>query len=336
MWKVFRMAKVYSDEDVSLKPLEGKTLAVVGYGIQGRAQALNLRDSGLDVIVGVRRGKSWSLAEREGFQVHSVGDAVAKADVVLYLLPDMVQPDVWAREVEPNIGDGTVVNFAHGFTIHYGLIKPKKELDVVMVAPKAPGAAVREEYLRGRGVPALVAVYQDYSGMAKDFALAIAKGIGATRSGVIETTFAEETETDLIGEQNVLVGGLMELLMKGWETLVDMGYQPEVAYFEALNEAKLIMDLIWRYGIKGMLERVSVTARYGGLTVGPKVLDDGVKDRMRRYAERVVSGEFANEWVRTYKNNGGKLEELLRKVEEHPIEKVGNQVRKLVFGHEQK
>ncbi len=326
------MANVYLDEDVSLKPLEGKTLAVVGYGIQGRAQALNLRDSGLNVIVGVRKGKSWDLAKKEGFEVYSVGDAVAKADVVLYLLPDMVQPDVWVREVEPNLKEGAVVNFAHGFTIHYGLIKPRRELDVVMVAPKAPGAAVREEYLRGKGAPALVAVYQDYSGMAKDFALAIAKGIGATRSGVIETTFAEETETDLIGEQNVLVGGLMELLMKGWETLVDMGYQPEVAYFEALNEAKLIMDLIWRYGIKGMLERVSVTARYGGLTVGPKVLDDEVKDKMRRYAERVVSGEFANEWVRTYRNNGGKLKELMRKVEEHPIEEVGRQVRRLVFG----
>ncbi len=326
------MAKVYVDEDVSLDPLEDKTLAVVGYGIQGRAQALNLRDSGLNVIVGVRKGKSWDLAEKEGFKVYSVGDAVAEADVVLYLLPDMVQPDVWATEVEPNIRDGAVVNFAHGFTIHYGLIKPKRELDVVMVAPKAPGAAVREEYLRGKGAPALVAVYQDYSGMAEEFALAIAKGIGATRSGVIETTFAEETETDLIGEQNVLVGGLMELLMKGWETLVDMGYQPEVAYFEALNEAKLIMDLIWRYGMKGMLDRVSVTARYGGLTVGPKVLNDEVKDRMRRYAERVVSGEFANEWIRTYRNNGRKLEELLRKIEEHPIEEVGRQVRKLVFG----
>ncbi len=326
------MAKVYLDKDVSLEPLEGKTLAVAGYGIQGRAQALNLRDSGLNVIVGVRKGKSWDLAEKEGFKVYSVGDAVAEADAVLYLLPDMAQPDVWAREVEPNLKEGAVVNFAHGFAIHYGLIKPRKELDVVMVAPKAPGAAVREEYLKGKGAPALVAIYQDYSGMAKEFALAIAKGIGATRSGVIETTFAEETETDLIGEQNVLVGGLMELLMKGWETLVDMGYQPEVAYFEALNEAKLIMDLIWRYGIKGMLDRVSVTARYGGLTVGPKVLDDGVKDRMRRYAERVVSGEFAREWVKAYRNGGNKLDDLMRRVESHPIEKVGHRVRKLIFG----
>ncbi len=326
------MAKMYTDGDVSLDPLMGKKVAVAGYGIQGRAQALNLRDSGVDVIVGVRRGKSWERAEGEGFEVYEVGEAVSKADVILYLLPDMVQPDVWMNEVEPNLGDGAVVDFAHGFTVHYGLIKPKSSVDVVMVAPKAPGAAVREEFLRGRGVPALVAVHQDSSGMALEYALAIAKGIGATRAGVIETTFAEETETDLIGEQNVLVGGLMELILKGWETLVDMGYQPEVAYFEALNEAKLIMDLIWRYGIKGMLERVSVTARYGGLTVGPKVLDDGVKDRMRRYAERVVSGEFAREWVKVYRNGGGRFNELMRRVEEHPIEEVGRRVRRLIFG----
>ncbi len=326
------MAKMYTDEDVSLEPLMGKKVAVVGYGIQGRAQALNLRDSGVDVIVGVRRGKSWEKAERGGFEVYEVGEAVSKADVILYLLPDMVQPEVWMNEVEPNLKDGTVVDFAHGFTVHYGLIKPKSSVDVVMVAPKAPGAAVREEFLRGGGVPALVAVQQDSSGRALEYALAIAKGIGATRAGVIETTFAEETETDLIGEQNVLVGGLMELILKGWETLVDMGYQPEVAYFEALNEAKLIMDLIWRYGMKGMLERVSVTARYGGLTVGPKVLDDGVKDRMRRYAERVVSGEFAREWVKVYRNGGERFNELMRRVEEHPIEEVGRRVRRLIFG----
>ncbi len=328
------MAKMYTDEDVSLDPLVGKKVAVVGYGIQGRAQALNLRDSGVDVIVGVRKGKSWERAEEEGFEVYEVGEAVSRADVVLYLLPDMVQPEVWVSEVEPNLRDGAVVDFAHGFTVHYGLIRPKDSVDVVMVAPKAPGAAVREEFLRGGGVPALVAVQQDSSGRALEYALAIAKGIGATRAGVIETTFAEETETDLIGEQNVLVGGLMELILKGWETLVDMGYQPEVAYFEALNEAKLIMDLIWRYGMKGMLERVSVTARYGGLTVGPKVLDDGVKDRMRRYAERVVSGEFANEWIKVYRNGSGRLEELMKRVEEHPIEEVGRRMRRLIFGKE--
>ncbi|MCD6348608.1 MAG: hypothetical protein J7L91_03195 [Candidatus Korarchaeota archaeon] len=204
-----------------------------------------------------------------------------------------------------------------------------------MVTPKAPGTAVREEYLREKGVPSLIAVHQDHSGKAKEYALAIAKGIGSTRAGVIETTFAEETGADLIGEQNVLVSGLMELIIKGWETLVDMSYVPEVAYFEALNEAKLIMGLIWRYGIKGMLERVSDTARYGGLIVGPRVLDNGVKDRMRRYAERVVSGDFTDEWVRVYRNECGKLNDLMKRVEDHPIEEVGRRIREFIFGSQE-
>ncbi|MEM3929527.1 MAG: ketol-acid reductoisomerase [Candidatus Korarchaeum sp.] len=324
------MARIYTEADASLDPLKGKRVAVIGYGIQGRAQALNLRDSGLDVIVGARKGSSHELAESEGFDVMPIGRAVAEADVILYLLPDMVQPEVWRDEVEPNLRDGATVDFAHGFTVHYGLIKPKSSVDVVMVAPKAPGAAVREEFLRGRGVPALLAVHQDASGEARARALAIAKGIGVTRAGVIETTFKEETETDLIGEQLVLVGGLMELIMKGWEVLVEMGYQPEVAYFEALNEAKLIMDLIWRYGIKGMLERVSVTARYGGLTVGSRVLDEEVKRKMRRFAEMVISGDFAKEWLNFYSN--GNFNELMRRVEEHEIERVGRRLRRIIFG----
>ncbi|MEM3372297.1 MAG: ketol-acid reductoisomerase [Candidatus Korarchaeum sp.] len=324
------MARVYTEADASLDPLKGKRVAVIGYGIQGRAQALNLRDSGLDVIVGARKGSSYDLAESEGFDVMPIGRAVAEADVILYLLPDMVQPEVWRDEVEPNLRDGATVDFAHGFTVHYGLIKPKSSVDVVMVAPKAPGAAVREEFLRGRGVPALLAVHQDASGEARARALAIAKGIGVTRAGVIETTFKEETETDLIGEQLVLVGGLMELIMKGWEVLVEMGYQPEVAYFEALNEAKLIMDLIWRYGIKGMLERVSVTARYGGLTVGSRVVDEEVKRKMRRFAEIVISGDFAKEWLNFY--SSGNFNELMRRVEEHEIERVGRRLRRIIFG----
>jgi ketol-acid reductoisomerase (EC 1.1.1.86) len=274
------MAKIYTDRDASLEPLRGKTVAVLGYGIQGRAQALNLRDSGLKVVVGVRRGKSWDQAEAEGFEVRQVGEAVGEADVVLMLLPDMEQPKVWREQVEPNLRPGAVVDFAHGFNIHFGLIKPPANVDVVMVAPKGPGRLVREEFLAGRGVPALVAVHQNHSGRALEYALAIAKGIGATRAGVIETTFKEETETDLIGEQNVLVGGLLELLRKGFEVMVELGYQPEVAYFEAINEAKLIMDLIWQRGLYGMLTGVSETARYGGLTVGPKVIDDSVKQRM--------------------------------------------------------
>ena len=325
------MARIYTDQDASLAPLHGKTIAVIGYGSQGRAQALNLRDSGLEVIIGLRPGKSWDLAKKEGFSVYRVDEAVKQADVVMMLIPDMVQPEVWEKQVQPYLREGMVVDFAHGFTVHYGLIKPPEHVDVVMVAPKSPGAKVREEYLAGRGVPALVAVYQDYTGQALETALAIAKGIGATRAGVIETTFREETETDLIGEQTVLVGGLMELIRKGFEVLVELGYQPEIAYFEVLNEAKLIMDLIWRYGITGMLERVSITARYGGLIVGSKIIDDRVKENMRKAAERVRSGEFANEWVEEYKRGMPRLQKLLEETRSHEIERVGKDMRRLLF-----
>lgn len=326
------MARIYTDKDASLEPLKGKTIAVLGYGIQGRAQALNLRDSGLRVVVGVRRGKSWDQAAAEGFDVYEVGEAVRRADVVMVLLPDMEQPKVWREQIEPNLKPGAVVDFAHGFNIHFGLIKPPSNVDVVMVAPKGPGRLVREEFLAGRGVPALVAVQQNYSGRAMEYALAIAKGIGATRAGVIETTFKEETETDLIGEQNVLVGGLLELLKKGFEVLVELGYQPEVAYFEAINEAKLIMDLIWQRGFYGMLTGVSETARYGGLTVGPKIIDDSVKQRMKEAAARVRSGEFAKEWVEEYSRGAPRLAKMLNEVKNHPAEKVGEEIRKLMFG----
>jgi ketol-acid reductoisomerase len=327
------MARVYTDSDASLEPLKNKTIAVIGYGIQGRAQAMNLRDSGLRVVVGLRKGgKSWDLAVAERFEVYEVEEAVKRADVVLVLIPDMEQPKVWERQIGPFLKEGAVVDFAHGFNIHYGLIKPPRHVDVVMVAPKAPGKAVREEFLAGRGVPALVAVHQDYSGSALKYALALAKGIGATRAGVIETTFAEETETDLIGEQTVLVGGLMELIKRGFEVLVEMGYQPEVAYFEVLNEAKLIMDLIWQRGIYGMLNGVSDTAKYGGLTVGPKVIDEDVKNKMRQAALRVKSGEFAKEWVEEYSKGAPTLKRLMEAVKNHPIEQVGTQMRKLLFG----
>jgi len=327
------MARVYTDSDASLEPLKNKTIAVIGYGIQGRAQAMNLRDSGLRVVVGLRKGgKSWDLAVAERFEVYEVEEAVKRADVVLVLIPDMEQPKVWERQIGPFLKEGAVVDFAHGFNIHYGLIKPPRHVDVVMVAPKAPGKAVREEFLAGRGVPALVAVHQDYSGSALKYALALAKGIGATRAGVIETTFAEETETDLIGEQTVLVGGLMELIKRGFEVLVEMGYQPEVAYFEVLNEAKLIMDLIWQRGIYGMLNGVSDTAKYGGLTVGPKVIDEDVKDKMRQAALRVKSGEFAKEWLEEYSKGAPTLKRLMEAVKNHPIEQVGTQMRKLLFG----
>jgi len=327
------LARVVRDEEVSLAPLEGRRIAVLGYGSQGRAQALNLRDSGLDVVVGVRRGgPSWERARRDGMEVYEIPDAVAQADVVMMLLPDMVQPRVWEEQVRPSLRSGAVLDFAHGFTVHYGLVRPPPGVDVVMVAPKGPGSLVREEFLRGRGVPALVAVWRDHSGRAWDTALALAKGIGATRAGVIRTTFREETETDLIGEQTVLVGGLVELITRGFETLVGLGYQPEVAYFEVLNEAKLIMDLVWRHGVVGMLERVSVTARYGGLTVGPRVLGDEVAARMREAAERVRSGEFARELLEEHRSGMRRLEALMEERRRHLLERVGREVRRLVFG----
>jgi len=325
------LTKLYYDKDVDISILQGKIVAVIGYGSQGRAQALNLRDSGVNVVLGLRpRGRSWKIASSEGFEVYSIDEAVKKADIILMLIPDMVQPEVYKKYVEPNLSEGKALGFAHGFNVHFGLIKPPNFIDVFMVAPKSPGQRLREEYVNGRGVPALVAIYQDYTGNAKKIALAIARGIGATRAGVLETTFKEETETDLIGEQTVLVGGLMELIKKGFETLVELGYQPELAYFETLNEAKLIMDLIWRYGIVGMLERVSETARYGGLTVGPKIIDDYVKTKMKKAAERIINKEFTKEWIEEYKSGCQKMTKLLKHLENHPIERIGRELRKLM------
>jgi len=324
------VAKIYRESDADLSILRGRVIAILGYGIQGRAWALNLRDSELKVIVGLRPGKSYDLAKEEGFEVYSVGEATRRGDVVIVLLPDMAQPDVWRSEIEPNLKPGVAVGFAHGFNIRYGLIKPPSNIDVFLLAPKAPGRAVREEYQRGWGVPALVAVHNDYTGNALRIALALAKANGFTRVGVIETTFAEETETDLIGEQTVLVGGLMELIRRGFETLVELGYQPEVAYFEVLNEAKLIMDLIWSRGIYGMLNGVSDTAKYGGLTVGPRIIDESVKARMKEAAERVRSGEFAREWVEEYRSGMSKLMRLMEEIKNHQIERIGEELRRMI------
>lgn len=323
------MAKVYTDKDASLEILKDKLIGVIGYGSQGRAQALNLRDSGLNVIIGLRKGKSWDEASKDGFSVYTVDETVKKSDILLILVPDMVQPAIWDVQIKPYLRPGMVVDFAHGFNIRFGLIKPPHFVDVIMVAPKGPGKLVRDEFTKGRGVPSLIAVYQDYSNMAKQFALAIAKGIGATRMGVIETTFAEETETDLIGEQTVLVGGLIELLKKGFEVLVELGYQPEIAYFEAINEAKLIMDLIWEKGFTGMLMNVSETARFGGLTVGPQVIDDHVKENMKKAAEKVRNNEFAQLWIKEYKEGMPTLNNLIKEIEKHPAEIVGKNLRAL-------
>ncbi|ADN50083.1 ketol-acid reductoisomerase [Vulcanisaeta distributa] len=324
------MARIYKDGDADLSVIRGKVVAVLGYGIQGRAWALNMRDSGVKVIVGVRPGKSFDLARQEGFEVYPVGDAVRRADIIAVLLPDMVQPSVWGSEIAPGLRRGMTVVFAHGFNIRFGLIRPPSDVDVVLIAPKAPGKAVRDEFVRGWGVPALVAVHQDFTGSALKTALAIAKANGFTRVGVIETTFAEETETDLIGEQNVLVGGLLQLLRYGFEVMVELGYQPEVAYFEAINEAKLIMDLIWERGLTGMLLGVSETARYGGLTVGPYVINEDVKRRMKEAAEKVRSGEFAKEWIAEYQRGAPRLRELLEQVSNSQVERVGEFLRQLM------
>ncbi|MEM0083278.1 MAG: ketol-acid reductoisomerase [Candidatus Nezhaarchaeales archaeon] len=324
------MARIYRDHEIDDSILRGSIIAVIGYGSQGRAQALNLRDSGFNVVVGLRReGVSWKLASSEGFEVLEIPDAVRKADVILFLIPDTEQPNVYEEKIKPNLSEGKSLCFAHGFNVHFGVIRPPREVDVFMVAPKSPGAKVREMYLQGKGVPALVAVYNDYSNRALQKALAIAKGIGCARVGVIETTFKEETETDLIGEQCVLVGGLMELIKKGFEVLVEEGYQPEVAYFEVCNEAKLIMDLIYSGGLTGMLRGVSDTAKYGGLTVGPKVIDEKVKENMKIVVKAVKDGSFAKDWIEECASGKKRLMELMKVIENHKLEVVGREIRKL-------
>jgi ketol-acid reductoisomerase len=324
------MVKVYFDEDISLNPLKDKTLAVVGYGSQGEAQAKNLRDSGLKVIVGLKKdGHSWSKAVEEGFEVYTISEATEKGDIILFLIPDMVQPEVYTKSIAPYLKEGKTLNFAHGFNIHFKQIIPPKNIDVIMVAPKSPGPRLRETYIGGFGVPALIAVYQDYTGHAREKALAISKGLGCSRAGVLETTFKDETESDLIGEQTVLVGGLIELIKNGFEVLVENGYPPELAYFEACNEAKLIMDLIYQKGLTGMLKAVSDTAKYGGLAVGPKIIDEHVKENMRNAAKDVKSGKFAKEWIEDHRRGEVKLKSMLEEIENHEIEKVGRFIRKM-------
>jgi len=320
---------VYYDKDVTLDSLKDKTIAVIGYGIQGHAQANNMKDSGLKVILGLRpNGESWSKAEKDGFEVYTVSEAAEKGDIIHILIPDMVQPKVYREQIAQYLTEGKTLAFSHGFNIHYKQIIPPDNVDVIMVAPKSPGFKVRDMYLNGFGVPALIAVYQDASGKAKEKALAMAKSIGCTRAGVLETTFKEETESDLIGEQVVLVGGLIELIKNGFEVLVEAGYQPELAYFEACNEAKLIMDMIYQSGFTGMLKAVSKTANYGGVTVGPKVIDESVKEKMRQAVKDVQSGKFAQEWIREHESGEKNLNALVKKIEQHQIERVGRFIRK--------
>ncbi len=323
------MAKMYYDKDVSLDVLKDETIAVIGYGIQGRAQALNMRDSGLEVILGLRRGgTSWKKASEEGFEVYEIDEAVKRATIVHILIPDEVQPEVYKKYIHDNLKENAALSFSHGFNIRFNQIIPPKFVDVIMYAPKGPGKLVRQKFLEGSGVPGLIAVEQDYTGKAKDRALAMAKANGSTRVGVIETTFAEETETDLFGEQVDLCGGVSELIKAAFETLVEAGYQPEIAYFECLHELKLIVDLIYEQGIEGMWKNVSNTAEYGGRTRAKRIINESVRAEMKKILEEIRSGQFAREWILERKANFPVLESLRKQGKEHLIEKVGAELRK--------
>ncbi len=322
------MARMYYDEDANLDLLANKTVAIIGYGSQGHAHALNLKESGINVIVGLYPGsKSTAKAESAGLKVHSVADAAAAADMIMILLPDEVQKTVYKNEIEPHLKDGDILAFAHGFNIHFGQIVPPASVDVVMIAPKGPGHLVRRTYEQGQGVPALFAVYQDASGQARDRAMAYAKGIGGTRAGVLETSFREETETDLFGEQAVLCGGLSALIKAGFETLVEAGYQPELAYFECLHEVKLIVDLVVEGGLAKMRDSISNTAEYGDYTRGPRIVNADTKAEMGKILQEIQSGQFAREFV--LENQSGKpgFTAMRRQEAEHSIEEVGKDVR---------
>jgi ketol-acid reductoisomerase len=325
------MAQVYYEKDANLDVLKGRKVAVIGYGSQGHAQAQNLRDSGVDVIVSDVKGtENWDTAIKHGFKPMSASEASAAADIIQILTEDEVQAKVYKNEVEPYLTKGKTLLFSHGFNIHFVQIVPPKDVDVIMVAPKGPGHLVRREYAGGSGVPALIAIQQDASGKAKQTALAYAKGIGATRVGVLETTFKEETETDLFGEQAVLCGGCSELIMAGFETLVEAGYQPEIAYFECLHELKLIVDLIYEGGISRMRYSISNTAEYGDFTRGPRVINEDTREEMANILAEIQTGEFAKEWI--LENQAGRpvFNSLRRMGKEHLIEEVGETLRKMM------
>jgi ketol-acid reductoisomerase len=323
--------RIYTDKDVDLRWLKGKTCAVVGFGAQGRAHALNLRDSGVRVIVGLYpKSKSRVRARRERLKVYDTARAVKEADIIFVALPDTKMPEIFKREIAPSLRKGQTLLFAHGFAVFYRTIVPRKDVDLVMVAPKGLGPMVRREFVHGRGVPGLVAVYQNPSGKAKRTALAWAKGIGCTRAGVIETTFREETETDMFGEQAVLCGGTTALIRAGFETLVRAGYPPELAYFECLHELKFIVDLIHEEGISGMRSLISDTAKWGDLTVGPKIIDLAVHKRMASALRDIQSGKFAREFIREMKTGRRRYAELVCQAEKHPIERVGRKLRGLM------
>ncbi|MCG8512701.1 MAG: ketol-acid reductoisomerase [Halanaerobiales bacterium] len=325
------MVEIYYDQDAKLEILRGKTIAVLGYGSQGHAQAQNLKDSGLKVIIGLKEGsKSIKLAESDGFAVYPTAEAVKRAELIQVLIPDEVQRDVYHNEIKPNLVEGNTLVFSHGFNIHYRQIIPPADVDVFMVAPKSPGHLVRRMYLAGKGVPGLLAIEQDYSGKAEQVGLAYAKGIGCTKAGVIKTTFREETETDLFGEQAVLCGGTTALIKAGFETLVEAGYQPEIAYFECLNELKLIVDLLFEGGLTKMRDSISDTAQYGDLVVGPRIINESVKAEMKRVLDDVQSGQFARNWILENQANRAVFNALTTRDQDSLLEKVGHQLRQMM------
>lgn len=322
------MTKVYYDKDVKMDILKKKTVAIIGYGAQGRAQAMNLRDSKVKVVIAELKGTvNYKQAVKDGFTPMSSFDAAKKADIIHILTQDTIQPAVYKKDIEPNLKKGKALGFSHGFNIHFNQIVPPKDVDVYMVAPKGPGALVREQYEQKKGVPCLFAVYQDATKKAKQVALAYAKAVGGSRAGVLETTFAEETETDLFGEQVVLCGGLTKLIQKGFETLVEAGYQPEIAYFECLHEVKLITDLIYSKGISGMRYVVSNTAEYGDLTRGPRIINDDTKKEMKKILSEIQNGSFAREWILENKAGLPSFNAIRNNESEHIIEKIGKKLR---------
>src|SRR5690349_14764305 len=324
-------ARIFYDQDADLGLLRGKTVAIIGYGSQGHAHALNLKDSGQNVVVGLYKGsKSWARAEKDGLRVMTVNDAAAAGDVVMILLPDQTQRQVFEESIRKGLGKGKMLMFAHGFNIHFNQVVPPPDVDVTMIAPKAPGHVMRDLFTQGPGVPALIAVQQDVSGKARDLALAYGRGVGCTRAGVIETTFKEETETDLFGEQTTLCGGVSHLIKAAFETLVEAGYQPEVAYFECMHEMKLIVDLFYEGGLSYMRYSVSDTAEYGDYSRGGRVIDDHVKASMRQILQEVRDGTFAREWIAEFRRGAPRLYETRAREQRQPIEEVGRALRRMM------